>query len=221
VGRVTGLIARAHVRLAAATALIGGDDDRHDVGWTTSRTLAANRETARDQRIWDSQARVYEELLAYVMHRQEIRDNRFRLFTYSPEFEAKIQAIIDSHEQASWFSLQARARAFTPDEVSAAFDASREADRRVWQAHNLVAATTHSEQANPQAAYPGQEPAPDNDTRQLLREAQDAEDALVRAVRHALQGHRLPRQRRWRLQPPRRPVPRRTPAETGKTGTED
>lgn len=90
---------------------------------TTTRTLDA----ARDQRLWEKQAEVYEEILAFCAYRQTSRQRIISLGD-SPDTQAGLQRLLGSYEPPSWFQMQARVIAFGSAEVEQAFRNARDAD---------------------------------------------------------------------------------------------
>lgn len=90
---------------------------------TTTRTLDA----ARDQRLWEKQAEVYEEILAFCAYRQASRQRIISLGD-SPDTQAGLQRLLGSYEPPSWFQMQARVIAFGSVEVEQAFRNARVAD---------------------------------------------------------------------------------------------
>jgi len=90
---------------------------------TTTRTLDA----ARDQRLWEKRAEVYEEILAYCAYRQASRQ-RIMSLDEPPDYQAARQRLLGSYEEPSWFQMQARVIAFGSPEVEQAFRNARDAD---------------------------------------------------------------------------------------------
>ena len=113
---------------------------------TTTRTLDA----AHDQRLWEKQAEVYEEILAFCAYRQTSRQRIISLGE-SPDTQAGLQRVLGSYEPPSWFQMQARVIAFGSAEVERAFRNARDADEactvaqlaayRAAQAGNLTDAS--------------------------------------------------------------------------------
>lgn len=103
---------------------------------TTTRTLDA----ARDQRLWEKQAEVYEEILAFCAYRQASRQRHISVGD-SPDTRAGLQKLLGSYEPPSWFQMQARVIAFGSAEVEQAFRNARNADEACALAQ-LVAVRT-------------------------------------------------------------------------------
>ena len=110
---------------ARGVAVVGFVTNMH----TTTRTLDA----ARDQRLWERQAEVYEEILAFCAYRQASRQ-RITSLGDSPDIQAALQRLLGSYEPPSWFQMQARVIAFGSAEVEQAFRNARVADEACAEA---------------------------------------------------------------------------------------
>ena len=156
---------------------------------TTTRTL----EAARDQRLWDKQAEIYAEVLAFVAHRKDARDRSLKIGQYTPAQHSTIQRILDSYEPPSWYELQGRVLAFASDDVFTAFEKARNKDESASQA--LLLAVEAGKLARADGAHG--DPAFVYDRAEkvvkLCHEAEQAENLLVNLV-HA----QLHRNHSWR-----------------------
>lgn len=110
-------------------------------------------DAARDQRLWEKQAEVYEEILAFSAYRQASRQRIISLGG-SPDTQAGLQRLLGSYEQPSWFQMQARVIAFGSVEVEQAFRNVRIADEACAAAQ--LAAFRAGEAANITADHTGE-----------------------------------------------------------------
>jgi hypothetical protein len=156
--------------------------------WTTSRTLQA----ARVASLRDRQAGVYQQVLAYTAHKNEIRRNISRTVRYDPETEARLQGLLDEYSPPNWFELEGQVLAFCPDAVIQAFRAAKEADDAVWAARAAHAEAVELNRADPTAADPNGAVALQVQFRAHIQEAEKADSELIEIVRDKMLGTRPP-----------------------------
>jgi hypothetical protein len=83
--------------------------------------------------LWERQAEVYEEILAFCAYRQASRQ-RFISLGDSPDIQGAFQRLLGSYEPPSWFQMQSRVIAFGSAEVEQAFRNARIADEACAEA---------------------------------------------------------------------------------------
>jgi hypothetical protein len=154
--------------------------------WTTSRTLHA----ARAASLRDRQAMVFQQVLAYVMHRTETRRKKTRRMRFEPEAEARLQALLDSYTPPNWFELEGNVLAFCPDSVVDAFIAARKANDAVSRAEAARAEAVELNRANPPGADPNLVAAHSSALRERIAEAERADAELIGIIRDKLLGAR-------------------------------
>jgi hypothetical protein len=155
--------------------------------WATTRTLRAARDLAHDQRLWDKRAGLYAEVFAYAGHRQDVRAHRLSPVRYGPEREALAKSVLDSYQQPSWYELQGRVLAFSSDEVGEAFIDAHAADERMWSALIARQEAVGLAAADPAAADPQAAAALGEEIKVLRQRADEADAALLSAIRRDLQ----------------------------------
>jgi hypothetical protein len=122
------LIIGAIIGAAGAVAVAAGNTI------TTVWTKHSERRNARQQDLWQKQAALYVDLLAYVTHRSRRRVHETRKHRYAPEIEAQIEKTIDAFILDP-FRFEGEVRAFASEAVVAAFLMAQEADQTARMAH--------------------------------------------------------------------------------------
>jgi hypothetical protein len=137
---------------------------------STMATLAA----AREERLWEKRAAVYEETLAAVLHRNAQHRHELRTYRLDDESEQLLDDLLASYDRPGWFEAEARLFAYASDRVVAAFEETERAKievselYRYWQAlagDNRLAA----ESGNPSGAH---------DSEVVIKARRDVDDAL-------------------------------------------
>lgn len=187
--------------VAAALIGVGGTVIVAAVGFvttmrTTRRTIESGAQTTRDalasaeanvrqsvlgereHRLWERRTDMYVDLLAYVNHRQQTRENELRRGRFNEEGENSQKQWLESYKpDGDWFLMQARVVAYATDGVFGAFRAANAAHEAI------ISAVQDKETATPgaqmRAAYDAIGSA--------LKAAAEADDTLISAVREEVQ----------------------------------
>jgi hypothetical protein len=94
---------------------------------STMATLAA----AREDRLWEKRAAVYEETLSGLLHRQAKRRHDLRGYRLDEESERRLADFYDSYEATGMFEIYGRLVAYASEPVLDAYEASQQAHHEV------------------------------------------------------------------------------------------
>jgi hypothetical protein len=165
--------------------------------WSTRYTTRSSRETARDQRLWEKRAAVYEDVINTALERRETQHHRQRILRYDGETERAIEKWFSEWDALDQTAFMHRMFIYASDEVLAA---SHKVDD---MAKELAAKRrTHLELVEIMKANPSNETtAPVKEilptVLDLQNQAITAVDSLVDTVRAEL--HRERQLRPWSL----------------------
>jgi hypothetical protein len=159
--------------------------------WNTRRTISA----ASDTRIWDERAKTYVATIAAIGFRTQKREHDTRTIPLSAEAQAQADAYFARYVEPDWFELDGRLYAFGSEDVINAV-------RRAGAAH-AAAMSVYLTSAATEQRQPGSREAIDqwNVTVELLRAANEADEAATVLLSAQLQGKR-PVEHRRGLMPP-------------------
>lgn len=154
---------------------------------STMATLAA----AREDRLWEKRASVYEEAIAALLHRQRKRQHDTRRYRLDEEAEKKLREFFDGYEPPGWFQVQVRAVAYASDRVLGAFDEAELAHRKVWGCYRRWVELAEDNQlaveaGNPSAVDGGAAITARKAIDPALDEAEEKDQALVDLIRDEL-----------------------------------
>lgn len=177
---------------------VGGTVAVAIVGFRTTRkatesTNAAAIENVRAQieadrlnRIWDERGRIYADILAAVQFRQTRRQFATQTDLVDEQTRQRAEAMLATFQPPDWYALEARSLAFSSEPVVTATQRSSTAELdcqvavRSWQ--DLVAAAAPADEISMAAAA----------VAAARQAAEDADDALVEAIRDELIGKGRP-----------------------------
>jgi hypothetical protein len=194
---ISGCFAVGSVGLTAAVAFIGFRTTRS----ATDKTVAAGSQdtvralnAARDDRLWDKRAEVYEQAIAYVLFRQ------FERRRLSPEYTSNNQqelpkSSFGGYQPPGWVVLEGRLLAYGSDEIVTASREAHNANLRVYWCHDrwrtmadkakeAVSAGDVTQAQNGAAALE----RVGGDVEDELRVAEEKDRELIRLVRSKLHG---------------------------------
>lgn len=131
---ISGCFAIGSVGLTAYVAVRGFRSTRE----ATDKAVEASSQNtiralnaARDDRLWEKRATVYEETVAFMLHRQHQRDSPV-LHNRTAREKSNATRLGGDYRPAAWRTMQGRLVAYASDVIVAAYKESEDTDNRAF-----------------------------------------------------------------------------------------
>jgi hypothetical protein len=136
---ITGGVGAAGIAGTVAATIVGSRNTKHATeamiaagAATTAATLAA----AREDRLWEKRAAVYEETLTGLLFRQADRFHSVVELDWDEALEPQLKDAANAYDSPQWFERLGRLYAYGSDAVLAASDAAHRAHGEVGDRHH-------------------------------------------------------------------------------------